>query len=202
MITTIIFDLGGVVFKPDWDKINESVIKETGVSIFKPKNLDKDYHKELNRGNITEEQYFDLLKKVANKEEFSTKDLIKIYQTYYERYTYVDDRIVSLLNLLKKKYQLVCITDTNPVHARVNESRGIFKLFNHNYVSFSNGFLKSDLGAFQKILQKIGKKSEECLFVDDADINLTEANKIGIKTLKFENYEKLISDMKTIKLID
>lgn len=202
MITTVIFDLGGVVFSPDWDKINESVIKETGISIFKPKNLDKDYHKELNLGNITEEQYFDLLKKVANKEEFHTKDLIKIYQKYYEKYTYVDDRIISLLNLLKKKYLLVCVTDTNPVHARINESRGIFKLFNHHLVSFNNGFLKSDVGAFQKILHKINKRPEECLFIDDYDANLNEANKIGIKTLKFENYEKLISNMKDVGIID
>jgi len=45
------------------------------------------------------------------------------------------------------------------------------------------------------ILQKLGSKPEECVFIDDQAKNLLPAKELGMATIEFKNPEQLEEDL-------
>ncbi len=48
------------------------------------------------------------------------------------------------------------------------------------------------------MLRKIGRKSEECLFIDDNEENVKGAEKVGIKAIQGENFLQLQEELRKI----
>ena len=48
------------------------------------------------------------------------------------------------------------------------------------------------------MMEKIGKKGEECIFIDDKEKNLITPAKIGIHTLLFKGPEQLLIDLRKL----
>lgn len=193
MIKAIIFDLGGIIIYPNWEKINEESIKKTGISIYKPKGLENK-HEDLKKDLTTTEEYFKILIQVSKKEH-SIKNLIKLYKRLYKKYTKVDKNVLSLVKDLSKKFITICLSDTVLVQYKVNEKRGILKHFKHKFFSFGLNQLKKE-NSFIKVLESLKLKPEECLFIDDKEINFEIAKSIGMKVIKFTNYKQLKKDLK------
>jgi HAD superfamily hydrolase (TIGR01509 family) len=59
------------------------------------------------------------------------------------------------------------------------------------YYSWQTGFVKPDERAYQLILTENNLRAHECLYFDDSAKNVEVANKLGIKSYKFEELEKL-----------
>jgi len=192
MIKAIIFDLGGVIIYPNWEKINKESIKKTGISIYRPKGLEHK-HEELKKGLTTTEEYFKILIQVSKK-EYPVKDLIELYKRLYKKYTKIDKNVLNLVEILSKKFITICLSDTVLVQYEINEERGILKNFKHKFFSFSLNQLKKD-NSFFKVLNTLNLKPEECLFIDDKDINLEVAKSIGINSIKFVNCKELKKDL-------
>jgi len=62
-------------------------------------------------------------------------------------------------------------------------------------VFHSKFFYKPDEDIFQYFLSETGLKSKECLFVDDAERNISTAKKLGFQThqyVDFKTFKKFI----------
>lgn len=202
MIDTIVFDLGGVVFNPNWKKINKQFAKKFGFAPILPnEEEEKIYREKLNLGRISVQRYFSIIKKIHKKKIISTNDIISAYKKYYKLFTPFNKDIINLLKKLRKKYVLVAISDTNPVHASAHIERNLFSHFHKRLFSFKTRFLKKGENSFKKILRFLGKSAKECLFVDDADINIKAAKGAGIKSIKFRTYRQLLKDLKKLNIM-
>lgn len=198
MIKAIIFDLGGIIIYPNWEKINEESIKKTGISIYKPKGLENK-HEDLKKDLTTTEEYFKILIQVSKKEH-SIKNLIKLYKRLYKKYTKVDKNVLSLVKDLSKKFITICLSDTVLVQYKVNEKRGILKHFKHKFFSFGLNQLKKE-NSFIKVLESLKLKPEECLFIDDAPRFVEGAERVGIKGLLYTSAEELEQQLIDFSLI-
>lgn len=58
--------------------------------------------------------------------------------------------------------------------------------------------LKSDPQLYKMILGKEGLEPSECLFIDDMERFNLATKSLGLKTIQFENVEKLLIQMKKI----
>lgn len=50
------------------------------------------------------------------------------------------------------------------------------------------------------MLEKINAKPEECVFVDDLQVNIDVANELGIKGVLYTNINQLKEDFETLKI--
>jgi len=60
-------------------------------------------------------------------------------------------------------------------------------------ISCDDGLKKPDEKAFELILQRLGVKPEESVFIDDKQENLDAAKKLGMKIALFENNKQFFS---------
>lgn len=74
----------------------------------------------------------------------------------------------------------------------------IFKLFDEVFISGDMKMVKPDKNAYKYIINKLNLKPEECLLIDDQDVNARGARKckIGTLVLKSWDYEALEKQLK------
>tara|TARA_Y100000310_G_scaffold200887_1_gene200985 strand:- start:4757 stop:5359 length:603 start_codon:yes stop_codon:yes gene_type:complete len=199
MIKAIIFDLGGVVFHPDWKSMNEMMGEEIGISIFLDKDLRQIYDYETMVGKTSMEDVFKIIIE-KNNIDISVEDAIRIYKKSYEKFSLFDENIIKLIADLRKKFKIYALSNTNLIHKQVNEEKGLFENFDDIFMSYDLKMRKPDENIFKEVLKKVELKSEECVFIDDNPENIEVARGLGFKGIKFENYEKLISSLKKTDL--
>jgi len=198
MITTFLFDLGGVFFEADWKSINKQLYEKTGVYALPLDGSRHDFYLEFLVGKISIDDYFDRLRK-AEKSNVSLERLKQEYKKAYIKHSKIDKNMISLLKKLHKKYYCVCVTSTNMFHEEINRERGLFKEFDKVFTSSDLKELKNETKIFKIVLAKINKKPEECIFIDDKEDHIKNAESLRIKGIHFKSFKQLKEDLKKVK---
>ena len=81
------------------------------------------------------------------------------------------------------------------------EKYDFFDLLDDFVISVEVGHVKPDPEIFHIMLEKIGKPAQECLFIDDALINIRQAQKLGFETIHFQSPEQLAVALRELKLL-
>ncbi|MDH6579542.1 HAD family phosphatase [Kitasatospora sp. MAP5-34] len=63
------------------------------------------------------------------------------------------------------------------------EAIGVWDLFDVHVISETEGIAKPDPAIYQRTLDRLGLRGEECVFVDDHPVNLPPAAALGITTV-------------------
>ena len=59
--------------------------------------------------------------------------------------------------------------------------------------------LKPNRDIFQKMLEMLKMSAGEVIFIDDRQVNIDGAERIGIRSILFKNSEQLINDLQKYK---
>ena len=150
-----------------------------------------EYGKEINEeydkasiGKSSMQNIFSLISK--NK----AKEIISYYEKLYKEKRVINQNMVSLIKDSKKKYSIICATNTNELHFRANKE--IIRIFDSSFPSFKLGYKKENPEFFRIMLKKLKLKPEETLLIDNFEKNINIAKSLGMKSIKFEGYDKLI----------
>lgn len=110
---------------------------------------------------------------------------------------------VDILHQLKRAgYPLYALSnwsaETFPIARRKFD---FFDLFDEIVISGEVGLVKPEPAIFELLLKKIDRTARECLFIDDADSNIEQANKMGFATILFESPEQLRAELRGLGLL-
>ena len=87
----------------------------------------------------------------------------------------------ALLQNLARDYRLVCLSNTNQIHWETFlGQQEIMGCFSEAFLSHQTGILKPDDAAFRQVLDKLGIAAESILFLDDNPGNVAAARKSGM----------------------
>lgn len=200
-LNNIIFDLGGVLLDIDFNRVKKA-FQNIGVSDF-----DQHYSKlqashlfqNLEMGKISETDFYGAIKKQSltplNDEQ------IKAAWNSILR----DFRIESMnfLKELKQHYRIFLLSNTNSIHLKeinnlLNFQLGVDELDNYfekAYYSQKVGKRKPNSDIYHHVLEDAQLNPKETLFIDDTNVNVEAALKIGFQAhllLEGERIENLI----------
>ncbi|MDP3975305.1 MAG: HAD-IA family hydrolase [bacterium] len=192
-ISTIIFDLSEVYLKGLLGthiliskEISESVSMD---ALNIPEQL------QLFAGKISEEEFWTAVLK-RNKWPLTVGDLINLVRDNFQEIEGTRNVIESLQS---QGYNLGLLS----IHAKewvdyLESKFNYHKLFNQiSYSYYPWSKMKPDLLAYQDILKKMDSSPERSVFIDDIELNLFPAKKLGMQTIQFQSVERLISDLET-----
>lgn len=198
MITTVVFDLGGVLVENPALPLKLFCAKKLGVNSDKLGPLLDKYISEFQIGYISEQKFWEHITSDLNislpKEESLWKEAIKS--------AFIINREMEklLIKLKKNKYQIVLLSNTElPVLKVIEESR-INEFFDLRFFSCVEKVAKPDVEIYNRLMKSINSKPEELIFIDDREENIITANKIGINGIHFKNYSLLIRKLQKYKL--
>ncbi len=77
--------------------------------------------------------------------------------------------------------RVACLSNTNTLHVeRQWEEFGIYELFDGIFLSNEMGMVKPDREAFDHVVDRLGVRPEQVLFLDDNQINVDGAREAGL----------------------
>jgi len=201
-ITTIIFDLGGVLI--DWNPtyvFNETYFEsEEKRKYFFNHICTSDWNEEQDAGRSIVEATKELITKFPVGEE-SIRDF---YGRWKEMLNGPIHDTVEIFRQLKEssKYKTYALT---------NWQAGLFDiaLVRYNFLHWFDGRVVSGEEKTRKpfpefyniLLDRYNVKAEESLFIDDNLRNVKAAEELGIKSIHFQSPEQLLEELKNYKVL-
>ena len=188
-ITTIIFDLGGVLFDIDYSLTQKAFIA-LGASDFEKQysqHIQNGLFDDFEKGNISSGHFRkELLKWLPSA---TTEE--QVDNAWNALLIGFPEEKVTLLQNLKTRYRLLLLSNTNDIHLpavlkmmdTALEPGIMGKLFDKEYYSNKMGMRKPDAEIFQHVLNENKLEAASTLFIDDSIQNVKGADGIGIQTL-------------------
>ena len=199
-INNIIFDLSEVLL---------TGIKDTGIALGEKHKLENAIsHKvgwthiktplliplveEFLNGNVSEDEY---IKGVLEQyPQLGTEDWLK--QHIRENFKEVEGTRNIISELKGLKYTMALLS----VHAKewidyCEQKFDFHKLFDVRVYSYETKVSKPHPLSFKKVLEELNAGPENCLFIDDSEINVKAAEVMSIKSILFIDAQKLRDDL-------
>ncbi len=195
-ITTIIFDFGGVLINLD---INLCIRNFEKLGVENPEQYIGSYGQagfflQWEKGEIDLMEFRNKVREISSGNPTDEE----IDAAWCSFLLDVPEHRIKLLLELKKKYRLLLLSNSNPLHIEVNAKKEFGKygldicdVFDKCFISYEMGVTKPDPAIFNRLLSEAGVSAEECLFLDDGQKNIDVAKKLGINSLLTEQGQNL-----------
>ncbi len=199
-ISVIVSDLGKVLVPFTYDKTIERLnevekgLGEKFINFFK---TNYHIHRSFEKGKMTENEFLNHYSKVLEN-KIPADEFARFYSDIFT----INEDVVSLLPLLKEKYKLVLLSNTDLLHYKYGYSNSEFlKHFDKLVLSFEVGAIKPEEKIFRIVEQFTGCPPEEHFFIDDIPEYIDAAQKYGWQGVVFTGYEKLVQDLTSLNII-
>lgn len=189
-ITTLFWDVGGVLLTNGWDTDS----RRRGAERF---GLDWDDFQErhelvvaeFEKGDIGLDEYLECT--VFHRERDFSRETFREFMFQQSR---AHDDVLELVDRLVDSGDHLMVTlnnESRPLNLYRIEEFGLRDRF---AAFFSSGFLgikKPEKAIYRTALEVTQRRPEECLFIDDRPLNLETAQSLGIHTIHHEGLEAL-----------
>jgi putative hydrolase of the HAD superfamily len=195
MITTVIFDVGGVQIT-GLRGVEDSITSKLNLNTNEAtSNLEGQHLDDFCNGRISEDEY---LTSVIREAGWNIKpDDLK--RGIRENFREIDGtrEIISDLKASGFKLGILSIHGKEWVEYIIKKF-DLGSAFDAMSYSYQVGISKPDPRSYQIIMQELGSKPEECLFIDDTPQNIDAAKKLGMHAILFSNAQQLRADISVL----
>lgn len=191
MIKNIIFDFGGVILKHKATLMEDKISEVFSIPSKQALEIWKKYKTHLMTGKVSSKQFLTQLKNELNSDK-SLPEILKEWRDIYAREAKdINWELLNFIKTLKKTYRVYLFTDTIDIHDEYNATRGIYDKFTQVFKSHKEGLTKLSDDAFINVLKKIDASPEECIFIDDVEVNVNRAKALGISSILYTGIKDL-----------
>ena len=187
-ITTIIFDLGGVLIDLDMAASVRSFHALGLLDAHEYLNayLQKGIFLELEEGKLTDEEFYDKFRELSVNKQITNEQIAEGWRNFLVD---IPDYKLDLLLELRKKYRVFLLSNTNRIvadyytrHIFTKQGLTIDDYFDRRYVSYEIGCVKPNPEIFKHLMADAGIRPQEALFLDDGEKNIIAAAALGFQT--------------------
>ena len=190
MIKLYIFDMGGVVSRNT--DVTGLIVERFGYTGAQWREMLHADMVALQAGSITTEEFWRRFFVVSGQRV--DEDLWALYF-----HPEPNPEVIQTIHELKSEARVVAGTNTIEPHYCKHKENGDYDIFDEVYASQQMGLVKPDPAFYSYILDGEGCLPEEAVFVDDAEVNVEAARKLGIHGMLFTGAGKLRRNLAALK---
>jgi putative hydrolase of the HAD superfamily len=186
MIKNVIFDLGRVLinFKP-MEYLTSLGFGEEKSKILNDLIFKSDYWYECDRGIYSNTELAEILCKENNKFENEIKTVLA--EEWVNMLTLKEDTVKFLKDLKKDGYNIYILSNLSEQSHDYLKNYDFFKYVDGGVFSYKLNICKPDPRIYKELFSKYSIKPEESVFIDDLQINIDAAKKLGLNGIVFDN---------------
>lgn len=191
--SVVVFDLGNVLisfsYTPFIEKLNG--IKEgLGNKFIDLYKNNYSIHRKFESGEFNDSQFLKIMMEWS--EGLITEDYFcRIFSEIFTE----NEKVVSLLPVLKKKYKLILLSNTNAIHKKYGwENYEFLKYFDKLCLSHEIGSVKPEAKMYNYVQSVTGMPPAEHIFIDDVLEYAEGAKKNGWDAIRFNGYDNLVAE--------
>lgn len=205
MIRAVICDFGGVLTTPLIESFrayrDESGISLESLGMAMARVAERSGEHplfELERGRLTEDDFLAAIESELDEEV----KLSSLRETYFA-HLHPNRRMIDYMGGLRERGLRMALLTNNVREwephwrAKLPEIDEIFEIV---VDSAFVGMRKPEPGIYELTLERLGDgvRAEECLFVDDTDINCDAAEELGMRAVRFRDDEQAIAELESL----
>lgn len=191
MIKAIIFDFAGVIGADGyWVWLKKNV-----PDLESKRDYFQKISEQVDRGTMLDPEF---LKAVSEGTGIPTD---KIWQHVYKEIV-INKELLKFIKKLKSKYKIGLLSNFHsPWLREIFANHKLDLYFDKVIISSEHGIIKPEPEIFYKMLKMLGVTEEEAVFIDDRQVNVDGADKIGIKGIFFSSNNQLKEEFKKIGIV-
>lgn len=195
MIKNIIFDVGKVLvsYEPDWYMENILGFDQRTREAVNGAMFQNPLWEESDRGALSTEE---LIRGFVNQNPSYEKEILEAHKNVgkcIELFPYV---IEWMTDLKKRGYQLYILSNyAEYTFEQTKEKMAFLPFMAGTVFSYECKWIKPEKEIYEYICSKYQLKPEECVFLDDRQLNVESAQNAGWKGIVFENYQQAREDL-------
>jgi len=185
-IKNIIFDYGRVIINIDF-KITIDAFKKLGFSEIEKAIFRSGSTKlltQIEKGTLKPDEFYNQIRRISNL-PLTDKDIENAWNALLLD---MPEKRIQLLKNLKNKYRIFLLSNSNIIHfqhysqeLKIIHHTSFDQLFEKTWFSFNLKMTKPHLNIFKYVITDANIKPIETLFIDDMEINVAAAKKVGMK---------------------
>jgi epoxide hydrolase-like predicted phosphatase len=189
----VFFDWGGVIANDPGDDFLRNLLFEIGADEFQVQEIFETYMKRFMRGQVSEAEYWSELKRNYN---LNVQDSISSEFKKWQGLVANED-ILALADEAKTKGLKIAIL-SNVIEPTYNvlQQAGYYDRFDEVIASCKEGHAKPEKEIYEIALKRFGISARESIFIDDKQLCLDPAAKMGFKTILAQNPEQIVRDLR------
>lgn len=193
--SVVVFDLGNVLLPFNYDLMIGNLNKiepGLGEKFYKFYNDNYYLHRDYEANRLTEEVFLErILGALDNKVDADT--FCRIFSDIFT----VNRDVAALLPVLKEKYTLVLLSNTNDIHRRYSWQQNKFiENFDKLILSYEVAAVKPEKEIYLAVEKYTCKPAAEHIFIDDVLEYANGAKALGWDAINFIGYENLVEELK------
>lgn len=195
-INTLIFDFGGVIVNLDLPQcvLNFKALGIEDIDKYLSNFGQSGFFLAFEKGIIGVEEFRNEIRKLTPNPLTDSQ----IDAAWCSFLCDIPDKKFEILLALRKKFRLVVLSNTNPLHIEISASgefsrvgKTISDFFDKCYFSYEMRMVKPDNEIFESLLASEQVEANQCLFFDDGIKNIEKARSLGIQTYLVKENEDL-----------
>jgi len=102
----------------------------------------------------------------------------------------------DIIRMLKPRYRLALVSNTSEWHFEYGiRTVDVFPLFDTVTLSYEVGAMKPDPAVYHDALRKLGLPPAACVYIDDIQINVDAAERLGMRAFRYVDTASLVRDL-------
>jgi putative hydrolase of the HAD superfamily len=193
-VTALFWDVGGVILSNGWDRTTRAeAAKKFGLDWEDFQDRHELANPAFDTGRITLDKYLD--RTVFYRKRAFTRDEFKVF-IFDQSHEFPESRAV-LARVAKSARYLLATINNEPLELNLLriEKFNLRQEFEAFFSSCFVGLRKPEEGIYRLALEVTQRRPDECVFIDDRELNLECARQLGMRTIHFQNAAQLGQDL-------
>jgi putative hydrolase of the HAD superfamily len=190
-LTDAIFDVGGVLYTLDYDRMFRNFFNVCGKPIEKIKKIlnKEDLFINFEKGRISSIEYYK-----AIIPDFECSLSFGEFKRIFNSFLIKRNQMFNLLYTLKSHINIHILSNTNEINAEVLND-DLVSIPSSIVYSFQTGYKKPEHEIFNIALKKAGAEPKKTIFIDDTEENVNAAKELGLNYYLFKSKKELLKTM-------
>lgn len=183
MIKNLVFDFGNVLIEWNSAKILAAFVKEEDRKRVKAAIFDSGLWAQTDTGQLTLEAAIQAAQTLLDSSYSATVEAI--FSHWYETVDVYHQLQEKIFEWAQLGYGIYILSTTSEIFYAV-ENAGLLpmtKVLTGKILSYEVGCAKPDKSIYQKLLTQYALHANQCVFIDDLQINLDSAKSLGFETI-------------------
>jgi putative hydrolase of the HAD superfamily len=193
----LIFDLGGVVVRWDPAAIIASVFDDDDLQARVREGVfaHPDWL-ELDRGTLDRE---DAVRRAAERVGMAETEIRRLLLAVPPSLVPIPETVDLLYRLKAQGYPLYCLSNMHVASIEhLEREHEFFEVFTGKVISCRLKLCKPEPAIYQQALELNNLKPDETVFIDDVEVNVAAAGKIGMRTIQFRDARQCERELRAL----
>lgn len=193
----LIFDLGGVLLRWDPDAIIAGVFPQKEIREKAKKGVfgHADWL-ELDRGTLARE---DAIRRAAQRTGIDEAEVKRLLLAVPPSLVPIPETVDLLYRLRARGYPLYCLSNMHFASIEhLEREQRFFEVFSGAAISCRLKLCKPEPAVYEHALKAFKLEAQETVFIDDVEVNVAAAAKLGIRTIQFRSAAQCERELRSL----